>query len=440
MKNKFLNINKYILQEIFSYLKLNKKLEIIKYCKSIKIKLDINKFIYQKSYFNSIISKTILDNPSILLKKNIFDKETLDKLIFEWKKETEEESDLSEKESLTLNFVLHIDDEKEKKEKFFKDLEEIFGYLCIPKPINSEELGFRSTDWEWEKWIDENKDFCVELEEERDHFKNPIKVFQEKNIWKLNYFHLTINIDLVFVDGGNYTFYDSKFVYEYFFCKTKGNKYLFKTTFKEIHNLTPDDESYTYDYSEENIRYCYTKRFDDFYFNNTELKINSFYNNEKRNIWDNFYFNNFNTVKILCDDWNDIDNKSFFRDNDLRDNLESIHLTHLEQKYNIFKKIKKNVKKWSKLKCFIADKVCDLTNSQLIKLLRNLSSLKSLFLIDISFEKKLKLNKKQKKEINELFPYFSIEINKKTSSLKLEYGKNNKSKKLKLKKIKKINN
>ena len=66
--------------------------------------------------------------------------------------------------------------------------------------------------------------------------------------------------------------------------------------------------------------------------------------------------------------------------------------------------------------------------------------MKSLFLIDISFKKKLKLNKKQKKEINELFPYFSIEINKKTSSLKLEYGKNNKSKKLKLKKIKKINN
>ena len=63
--------------------------------------------------------------------------------------------------------------------------------------------------------------------------------------------------------------------------------------------------------------------------------------------------------------------------------------------------------------------------------------MESLFLIDISFKKRLKLNQEQKKEINELFPLIAIEINKKTSSLKWEYGKKQ-SKELKLKKIKKI--
>jgi hypothetical protein len=58
----------------------------------------------------------------------------------------------------------------------------------------------------------------------------------------------------------------------------------------------------------------------------------------------------------------------------------------------------------------------------LIELLRTLSSLKSLFLIDISYKGKLELNENEKKEINELFPCLSIVIKENNSSLKWKYG------------------
>ena len=97
MKKKFIDISKLMLKEIFSYISDKKKLEIIKYNKKIQNKLDITKFIYQKIHFNSIVTQTTLDNPFILLEKNKFDKETLDKLISEWKEEIEE-ADIPEKE------------------------------------------------------------------------------------------------------------------------------------------------------------------------------------------------------------------------------------------------------------------------------------------------------------------------------------------------------
>ena len=71
-------------------------------------------------YFNSIVTQTILDNPFILLEKNKFDKETLDKIISEWIEENEESSDIPEKESLTLKFHLDYEHTKEKKKNFLK--------------------------------------------------------------------------------------------------------------------------------------------------------------------------------------------------------------------------------------------------------------------------------------------------------------------------------
>ena len=68
----------------------------------------------------------------------------------------------------------------------------------------------------------------------------------------------------------------------------------------------------------------------------------------------------------------------------------------------------KDIKKCPKLKCFITDNF--LQNDSLIELLRTLSSLKSLFLIDISSKRRLELNENETKEIYELFPYLSIVI------------------------------
>ena len=83
-------------------------------------KVDITKFIYQKAYFNLIISETILNNPFILEKKNIFDKKILYKLISERKEETAKHSDISKKESLKLYFYLGKDSEEYKKKYFLK--------------------------------------------------------------------------------------------------------------------------------------------------------------------------------------------------------------------------------------------------------------------------------------------------------------------------------
>ena len=85
---KFLKINKYILKLIFSFVNNKRKMQIIKYNKKLKSKLDITKFSYQKIFFDSIITPGLLENPSILLKNKIFDKETTKKLISEWEKET----------------------------------------------------------------------------------------------------------------------------------------------------------------------------------------------------------------------------------------------------------------------------------------------------------------------------------------------------------------
>lgn len=82
--------NKYVLKQIFSYLKLGKQLNIIKYNKKLMSKLEITKYSIQKHYFNSMISHTpsILDNPLILVNNKIFNKKTLEKLKSDWETET----------------------------------------------------------------------------------------------------------------------------------------------------------------------------------------------------------------------------------------------------------------------------------------------------------------------------------------------------------------
>ena len=84
---KISKINKYILQNIFSFIDFKTELNLIKYNKAIMKKLDITKYTYQKRFFTSIINPSILRNPSVLLNNNLFDEETLDKLMSDWEKE-----------------------------------------------------------------------------------------------------------------------------------------------------------------------------------------------------------------------------------------------------------------------------------------------------------------------------------------------------------------
>ena len=80
---KLANINKYILQSIFSYLNFSKQLNLVKYSKKLMSKLDITKYTYQKKYFDSIITPGLLNIPEILVKNKVFDEKTLKKLIFD---------------------------------------------------------------------------------------------------------------------------------------------------------------------------------------------------------------------------------------------------------------------------------------------------------------------------------------------------------------------
>ena len=414
MKNKFLNSSKYILQEIFSYLEEKKKLTIIKYCKKLMEKIDITKFIYQKAYFNSIVSQTILDNPFILEKQNIFDKKTLDKLISEWEEETEEASDISEKESLNLAFGLYGNDEEDKKKKFFEDLDKIFQCKFVEENIYNE---VEKEEDEFRK----KKRYWYEVYKNHSIFKDPIKVFQKKNIGNLNFFHLSI---VIYVDWDITSCpvcvycYD----YDYLFHKTKGNKYLFKTEFEE--KLI--DIDYAYEWRESSIRYCKTKRFEDYYFINNKIKLDYFTSEDQL---DELYFKEFNTFKFF-DRYHQQYFNSFFQKDFLGNKLEKIHLGYVNKESNIIE----NINKCPKLKCFIIDDFDQIDS--LIELLRTLFSLKSLFLIDISFKGRLELDENEQKEINELFPCLSIVITEKKSSLIWKYGTKRFKKILKLKKIK----
>ena len=80
-------MNKYLLSNLFSFIDFKKELNIIKYNKTLMKKLDIAKYTYQKTYFDSIANPAILKDSSILLENNIFDKKTLDKLMSDWNNE-----------------------------------------------------------------------------------------------------------------------------------------------------------------------------------------------------------------------------------------------------------------------------------------------------------------------------------------------------------------
>ena len=99
-------------------------------------------------------------------------------------------------------------------------------------------------------------------------------------------------------------------------------------------------------------------------------------------------------------------------------NLETMIFDYLdiEQEPKFFEYLKK-------LRNFVVNKHCSLTDNKLITLLKCLSECKYLLKIDINFEQNLILNEKEKKIIYKLFPEISIETTKKHSYI---YWINNK--------------
>ena len=529
---KISEINKYILAHIFSYISFKKELSLIKYNKRIMKKLDITKYTYLKRYFISIINPAILENPSILLNNNIFDKKAIEKLMSDWKEETTEIFDGN-------NFFIKITDIKifesfKKIEKSPKmklpnlielnlsdlnnfeipcvilsnleafSLKNMYGikflsndsnisldklkklyidnislnnqnenlkikvdnlkYLDLrfnqiedgKKEDNEEENGENEDEEKGDKAIDNynyilSKKYSIKdgfiktntiediakifdfnflsvfqisqeiLECEEDFFPDerfkevneiftkPDELFKESILKKLDYFNLEIFYRLNYYSGS--TEFTQGFTNQYLFSKTKGNKYIFKTIYKNAVLLSDDSEI---EYVQKELRYCNEINYNNYYYINKDVEVWGYgeFGKEKLNC------ENINTLKIF--DKKDYGNYSdfsiilnYFKSKNK--NLKIISLDYLKAKDadNLIK----NIKKFIGLNCLYI-KNCLMDNKQLIKLFQNLSQLKLLFCIQITSENNCKFSKALKEKISKLFPNISIENNKKGSSIK----------------------
>ena len=153
-----LKLNQYIIKLIFSFLQNNTVLKIVQYNKELQSKLLINKYIYQKKFFNLIITPYYSNNISMLLK--YFDDYTLLKLKSEWDNETTgifEDQEIFNKDikpSKNLNEIkiLNIEDSLYNFNLNSKmpNLTELnlsnLGYLALPCSIliNLEKLSFNA--------------------------------------------------------------------------------------------------------------------------------------------------------------------------------------------------------------------------------------------------------------------------------------------------------
>ena len=244
-------------------------------------------------------------------------------------------------------------------------------------------------------------------------FQKPEILFREKSLEKLNFFNLKIFYELT--DASGVYVLIRSFDFNYSFSKTKGNKYIFKTKYKYIGS---GDEC-NYALTEKENRYCDEFKYNDYYFKNKKISIKG---SDLRMFEEEFNLNDINSLKLDLhnDEENCLDEfKGLFNDFECNNKiLESIHLNILD--INDEMKIIENINKLVELKVFIVYDDCLLKNDDLIKLMKNLSDLKSLFLIDISFNSKLNLDEKEEKIIYKLFPDISIKTSKQSSSIKWE--------------------
>ena len=516
----FLKLNKYILQEIFSYLNYKRKLNIIKYSKKLMSKLDITELAYQKQLFDLLITPALLENPSFLLKNNIFDEKTTKKLISERKKEIigvfkkknifyfhetnipiclqileinkNNEKDLNKSfpnlnilnlydlenieipcsllsnlESLSFKNVKNIIFLTNKSNITLNKLKHLymdnisFGGLSENDDLkidikNLEYLDLRAKEIDGEDDEDEDEDENIE-EEDSDYlprkgfikkevfkylkkifnfkflsrfvtdnskvikdfelyniykskFKYP-KIFMEKSLKKLRFFNFEISYELNIASGAFEI--DRVFNYIYFFSKTKGNKYIFKT----IHKYEGSGDDCDFKYLEKENRYCNEFKYNDYFYKNKQISIdgNNFqifegdlYLSDINNIEFNLDFSKESSLEYFSQFFDDFENNNKI--------LETINLKVLD--INDEMKVIENLNKFVELKVFIIYEDCLLDNGDLIRLMANLSLLSSLFLIEISFKRKLHLSQNEEKEIYKFFPDISIKISENSSSIK----------------------
>ena len=493
-------------------------------------KLDFTIYNYQKRYFNSLLTPALLEDKSIFLKSDIFDKKTLNKLyedfekdktgIYEkkelFKKITDlkiynffkkiKESKLEKLQNLIelnlsnlknieipCNILLNLESLSLKKItdiKFITNESNIsldklkYLYFDNISFVNEQKINFKSdnliyldlriNEQEGKGWNEDEKEDAYDYDEDdcdsmlikiktfeklenyinifnfdflsiffldnkilndkvvvssdryqeiKKKFKNPKELFNQKIIKKLFFFNFEMSYDLDEISGSYET--GNKFIYKYNFSKTEGDKYLFRTTFE---TYSYGDDSHFHLIQKE-YRISNNINYNDYYFNNKDLTIFGYGKDflddvDIKNTNESLNINSFRILEKYknnsCDCSKDLQNEGnefLFLLKKIKDNnvLEAIYLDYLDIKYE--PTFINMIKKFKKLKFFYVYIDCLLSNNQLINLLNNLSHLKNLLKIEISFNKELKLSAKEKKEICKLFTDVSIKISKKKSSI-----------------------
>ena len=277
------------------------------------------------------------------------------------------------------------------------------------------------------KYVSELEDYEAEDDpftfEKYNYLANVFKakdkeLFLNKDILKLDYFYFEILDEYYRVSGS--AEFNERFIYQYIFSKTKGNKYLFKVIYNDYNNCNGD----LFDITNEEIRYCDNHNFNEFYLydNKLNVKQNSLY----------YKIENIENIKSLnlCKNINDYEGcLNQFKKN--KNNVEVISINLNLINNNIIL----NFKNFSKLKSFSLEINYSFNdNKQVIELLNSLSKFKNLFWIEIKFNKKLKLSRYEIDKIKKMFNGISIEIRKNNCIIK--WNNNN----LKFNDFKKINN
>ena len=240
-------------------------------------------------------------------------------------------------------------------------------------------------------------------------YKKPKELFDSKYLSKYDFFNFEILFEYFTISGS--ADFAERFIYKYLFAKTKGNKYIFKTEYTNYELSGGGGEMETFN---KEIRYCNNKNYNDYYFINNEYEIggsdfverflkyetiNSYSIIPKYNIY------SYELIKKL---------EKFKKNNN---QLEILTIEYVD--LSITKSFLDNLNRLEKLKCFYITKDLKFKNNkQLIDLFAILSKIKSLFLIDITLQQKLKLNSNEEKKINKNFPGISFKTAKNESSIK----------------------
>ena len=241
-----------------------------------------------------------------------------------------------------------------------------------------------------------------------ENFKKPCELFDKKYLSNYAYFNLEILYEYFEINGA--ADFAERFIFKYLFAKTKGKKYIFQT---EYTNFADTNGEFDEVFNKE-IRYCYNINYDDYFFINNESEIGG--DSLLENILNYETINSYSIVtKNDTYSYGLIKSLEHFKKN--KNKLEILSIEDLDLSFA--DSILTNLKQLEHLKCFYITQDFKYKNiKQVIDLLIVLSTIKSLFLIDINLKGELKLNKNQENKINEILPNISIKKSKKESTIK----------------------